>query len=565
MLRRLAPLLLLLPLAWPLPVLAEEGDPSDARLTRDVSSPLYARRCHALDTLLARGADARPLARAWTRHADVHARVAGWSVLAQHGTPGDLAAAVARIGDAQPAVGDAAARCVLGLGMRLPAGDEPRLPRGAGPADVRTFGRALAAVLEGGPAEGFPPGLLTLGEGIVPALVHVLEEPRYGTTARVGALRTLAAVGGPQAREAIGGFVPTLESLSGDGTRALWQAWWQAVNAVGCGTGLAPAQALAVDLARAMDFNPWRGRIRRLHWRDRQQYFRFLASCPPAEGVEYVQGYLEWLIQQAAENARRRLFPSLAALVVRAYLVVSEPSEETLQQVVLCARASDRRHWQRRAEELGEVLTLLVPYRERPGVQAGLEELLQEEALPQSVRAWALFLRGQTPREELVRIAEQLIDADGAAATVAQRRLGARLLGALGPPSAERIRKTAADLDGTLQCLGLDWAVRAAAQGRLPRAEVDVMLASALAVADDGVFLVAAERAPGALSDAARERLLGLAVTSTPTLRGRAWRVVARTLQGRDGSQEAFEAPGGHAALDQRLTAAGRARALWAR
>ncbi len=564
-LRRVVLPALLIPLLAAVPAAAEDVAWSDARLSRSIASPLHAERCRALDALLARGGAGRPLARAWTQDDSVHARVAGWTVLAQHGTEADFRAAVERVGDVQPTVAAAAARALLDLGGRLPPAEAARLPRGAAPGGTRTLGRALAGVLEGGPRDGYPPGLLALGEGLVPALAHVLEDPRYGTQARVGALRTLAAIGGTEARTTIGAFVGVLEGATGTAARSLWQAWWRAVNAVGCGAGLAPAQNLAVDLARVMDFNPWRGRIRRLHWRDRQQYFRFLAACPPAEGIAYVQGYLGWLIEQAAENARRRLFPSLAALVVKAYLVVSEPSEDLLHQAVLCARTSHRRHWQRRAEELGEVLTLLVPYRDRPGVQAGVKELLEEENLPKTVRAWALYLQGETDHDELVRIAEQLVDADGAAATLAQRRLGARLLGALGLPSAERIRKTAAAVDGTLHAFGLAWAEQAAAQGRMTRAEVDVLLAAALEVPDDTVFLVAAERCPAGLPEAARERLLGLALRAAPTVRGRAWRVVERSMDALDGTEGAFVAPGGHASLDVRLAAAGRARALWAR
>ena len=541
---------------------AEEPTARDARLTKAVQSPLKAARWRGVDEALDLGRAAVPLARRWAASPSVHARVAGWHVLAHHGTADDVQAAVKALDDAQPAVAAEAADALLVLGGRLAPGDEPWLSRAAAPEQgTRVLARAIVTAMHEGPRNGVAPQLLALGEGVVPALCHIVEQQRYGTPARAGALRALAAIGGTESRSAIANLVTELQD---ERWHPLWNAWWRALNEVGSGNGLAPAQALAVKYAKAIDFNPWRGPMRRLHWRDRQQYFRFLGQCPPVDGVEYVRGYLEWLIEQASENARRRLFPSLAASIIRAYLVVCEPSEEMLRHAVLCALTLDRRGWQRRAEELGEVLRLLAPYRDRPGVQEGLKELLEEDDLPKTVRAWALHLKGDTPRGEMVKIAEALIDAEGAAATLAQRRLGARLLDDLGVPSVQRIRRTVQEIDGTLHGMGLSWAVRCAAAGRFPQAEADQLLVAALEAEDDGVFLVAAERMPDGLDDGARARLLELAVRGARGVRGRAWRVVERALDTDDGTSGGFVGPGGHAPLDARLRAAARARTAWA-
>ncbi|MDF1700858.1 MAG: hypothetical protein P1V36_06840, partial [Planctomycetota bacterium] len=439
---------------------AEEAADRDARLTRAVASPAAVARIRAVDEALDLGPAARDLARRWTALPGPHARASGWHVLGRVGSHEDLQAAIRAAGDHQPTVALEAARAVLGLAARLPALDVPPLPREAAPLHaVRPLARAVVAALESGPRDQVPPVLLALGEGIVPTLTFILVDPRFGIGARAGVLRALAAIGGIEARVAIAALVEELEEVR---QHPLWSAWWRAVNAVGTGRGLARAQALAVSYAKQMDFNPWRGPVRRLSWRDRQQYFRFLAACPPADGIEYVRVYLEWLIEQASENARRRLFPSLAASIIRAYLVICDPTEETLRQAVLCAQVRQRRGWQRREEELGEVIAMLAPYRERTGVQQGLDELLEADDLPDTVRAWALHLKGETPHEAMRAMAAELIDAEGGSGTLTQRRLGARLLGALGLPSPARIRSTVAEIDGTLQALGLDWAVRAA-------------------------------------------------------------------------------------------------------
>lgn len=554
---------LLLVALLPRPAAAEEPADRDARLGREVVSVAAVTRARAVAEARTLGLEGRTLARRWAAADDVRARIAGWQVLSHVGGGDDLRSAALHLGDAQPAVAVEAARALVALGGRLAPAAEPWLPRAAAPErGQRPFAHALIAAMEAGPRDGVPDVLLALGEGAVPTLVYILADPRFGTGARAGALRALAAIGGTEARAAIAGLVTELEP---ERFHPLWSAWWRALNAVGSGAGLAPAHSLVVRYAQAIDFNPWRGPMRRLHWRDRQQYFQFLAQSPPAEGAAYVREYLEWLIEQASENARRRLFPTLAATIIRAYLVVCEPTEETLRQAVLCAQAHSRRHWQRRAEELGEVLALLAPYRDRPGVQAGLDALLAEDDIPKTVRAWALHLKAETPHAEMVAIAEALIDADGGAATLAQRRLGARLLGRLGLPSEARIRRTAAELDGSLHALGIDWAVRAAVDGRFPKAEAEALVAAALGAEDDGVFLVAAERRPELLDEDGRARLLRLGVRGSPGMRGRVWRVVGRVLQGEDEATPAFVAPPGHAALDARLAAASRARAAWQR
>ncbi len=545
----------------PAEVAAEDAAAREARWRRGLRSAAAQVRDDTVAEAVAAGAAAVPCARAWTKDPDVRVRVGGWGVLRRLGRPEDLRAAVLATGDLQPAVALAAAHALVTLSEQLPLGPDPWIPRGAvGPRAQAPLASALSWALERGPRDGVPAAIHRLGEGSVPSLVALLASPRVDTGGRAASLRALAVIGGEAARQAIGALVSELDD---ERRHPLWTAWWRSVLAVGCGRGLAQAQDLVVRLAEKGANNRNRGPLRTLGWRDRLYFFRFVSSCPPGAGVEHLREYLAAVIEDAAMTPRRRFYPTLAAPIIRAYLVLGEPTDEALRAAVLCAQGRAGRGVQRRGEELGEVLALLAPYKARKGVQEGLEELLASRALPRTVTAWATYLLGKTPRAEVVALAASLMDHEEGATTLAERRLGARLMTALGVPPAERIRATLKDLDEHLRMQALDWVMHAVEKGSVPALERDRAMRAALLDPNDGVFLVAAERASDDLGPAQRTRLLRLGLSGSLGLRGRAWRVVERRLNRRSSGRAAFTSPGGLAPLDRRLEAAATARAVW--
>jgi hypothetical protein len=546
--------LLLLACGAPRPAAADDPD-GDARLATALCSPLAAVRREAVARAVRDGAAGRARARRWVRAPDPRLRAGAWEILARVGTEPDLRAAIPALGETQPDVAARAAEALLALAARLPPSDEPWLPAGCLPAQaVPPLSLALVRALEDAPRGGLPAAVTRLGEGIVPCLGQVLLHARYGVLARVVALRALAAMADADARRVLSDVAPQLvAAYERRHDPSLLQAWWSAVNEVGPGPGLEGVQAIVVEVARETLQGSWRRGWRALPWPSQVQFYRFLASCPPAAGRNVLQAFAADTISHQGRG-RTGLYPALAAAAVRAWLVLCGPSEEGLHDAVLAARPRGRGRWRRRWEELGEVLVQLEPWRARRGLQEGLDELLEDDELPHGVRAWAHYLKGDRSRKELAREAADLIDAGGGAATQAQRRLGARLLDRLGTPDAERIERTARDTDAWMRALGLVWAVRASQAGDYPSEALEAAVARDLRDPEDGVFLVAAEVRGAALAPAERARLLDLAVRGPRALRNRAWKALVPTL-GRGAAELARALPRGHASLDARLRA----------
>jgi len=547
---------------------AAQGVAPRALARAGLTSPVAAEREAAVRAASAHGGAARTWARAWVAATATSLRSGGWRVLGRVGAAEDLRAALRAVEDRQPEVARRAAEAVVTLALRLPLDERPWIPAGAlDETQERTLAYVLARTLAKTPAGAVPPVLQRLGEGIVPSLMRLLEHPRFDDAARRGAVTTLAAIGGDAARRALASLVPRLEHLA---STALWASWWRALIEVGPGRGLAPAQALVVAFARSARGSPWPERPPGLRWRNQVYFYRFVASVPPADGIDAVRAYLDARLKEHATSGRFRIFPSMAADVVRAHLVVVEPTDERLAWDVLAARPPPRNGWRRRQEELGKVLMALEPYKARAGVQRGLRELLAIDELPKTVKAWALYLQGATPKARLWALAEDLIDAGGTAVTLEQRRLGGQLLDRLGTPDEARIGKMSQDIDGWMRALGLRWAARAVAAGDLSTAAWRAALSGGLEDADPGVFLLATELSRGHLQPAQRERVLTLALEGARTWRGRAWKVVEACLAhppavgaSSAGGEPVFEAPQAHAALDERLRAAARVRRLW--
>jgi len=546
------------------PGVARGDDGETARtLARQLTSPVAAERADAVRAAVERGAAARAWAVGWVAAPDPALRAAGWEVLARVGVAADARAAQDALSDDQPSVAREAGQALLEIAARLPLGAEPWMPAGSiGPGQARVLAFALAARLEGAPVGSVPPWLTHLGEGVVPCLAHLLRHPRFDATPRASALAALAAVGGDEARRALGDLVPWLEAHEDS---PLWGGWWQALVEIGPGNGLEEVHALVV---RAAATARWDGVITMpgLGRRNQGLFYRFVAACPPAEGAEVVRDLLDHQFERAAEAQRWRIWPLVLADAVRAHLVVAGPDDRRLTWDVLAARPLPRRGWGRWQEELGEVLVVLEPYAARSGVQAGLEELLRRRDLSGTVRAWALHLRGETPRDELRAMAADLIDADGGTGSAAQRRLGALLLERLGGIAPDRIRAMLADFDPSLRAQGLRWACAASGAGRLAPHELEVALLAALRDADPEAFLVAAGHAPERLDRAGFARLVELGLGGPRDQRGRAWEIVDRVVD-RTGTADAdpFPAPAGNAGLDERLRAAALAWRLWER
>ncbi len=555
----------LLALVLQLPARADE-EPAlapEARAERGMRSHIAAERAEAVRTAARHGGSARTWARAWVTSSHASVRAGGWGVLGHVGTTRDLRAALEALGDPQPTVCREAAEAVVRMAARLPLDAEPWVPVNAlDRVQTRALAFVLAARLGEAPTGTVAPIIERLGEGVVPCLEHVLRHPRFDDGVRRSAIVALAHVGGRQARRALSGLVPLLEQAN---STRLWEAWWQALIEAGPGRGLEEAHALVVEFAKSARDNRWPNRPPGLRWRNQVYFYRFVAMAPPAEGIYAVREYIDHLLEEHAGEGRFRLFPSMVGEIVRTHLIVAEPNDDRLRWDVLAARPPPRNRWRQRAEELGEVLVHLEPYREREGVQKGLVELLRHKDLPKTVRAWAAYLEGKTSKAGLRMMAEALIDADGAAATLAQRRSGGRLLDRLGTPGVDRIRLTLKDIDGWMRALALGWAAKAGAEGSLPSAELSGMLARGLEDEDRSVFLVAAELLHGRLGPTARQRILRLAQAGRRTLRVRAWRVIGATLNvGASPAEDVFTPPRGHAALDERLRSAAVVQRLWA-
>jgi hypothetical protein len=538
---------------------AEDGGDAARDLRAAARSPLASERYAAERRLVERGADALQLVRTWVRDPDPRLRAVGWRVLAVTGTANDLRAALRALSDSQPQVGHAAAEAVVALASALPVPDEPWLPRDALPAaGIRPLALALGVRLDEVTRDAVPVCLHRLGEGVVPALRHLCRHPRYGESARARALAALARVGGEQARETLAYQWTALpERRAGP--------WWRALIEVGPGPGLEAAYGIAAEFpARARDsygerVGNW------MHWREQEAFFRFLSTCPPpGEASE-----LRWFVGRFLDPRTRRGTPKLPSLVieiVRALLVLEEPTDLSLFRALYATTQRAYGRSKLRAEEYARILMLLEPYKERPSLRDDLTWLLEQDALPNAVRAWALYLHGDADRADLAARATALIQPESGAVTVAQRRAGIELWRRLGRPPPDLIEALRADYDPFARVTALGWTVQAADDGRLSAEERTTALAMALADADDDVFLAASEHHPGDPGAAARARLMALALEGARAVRGRAWRVLAR-LAGRAAYRldPPFVAPTADAGLDERLRAAAVLRRRFAR
>jgi len=544
-------------------VRARDGDAPEAAARESIQtrlgSPLASERVEAERDAVRCGPAALPWARAWARDEQLALRCGGWRVLAEVGTADDLRAALRTLADAQPRVRTCAARAVVALAERLRDPEAPWIPAGALPAPhVSPLAFALAARLEGATGRALPACVYRLGEGIVPCLALLCSHPSVGGDVRGRAVAALAAVGGTEARR-------VLSELAEDPV-LVWKAtWWEALIEIGPGPGLEAAQALVVRHAfQALEKASRRATLpvrdpRGIHWRLGLPFYRFIATCPPTEGIEHVRNFLQGRLAACASRRSRRVSASLVVEIVRAHLVVSEPEEDALGNAVM-ATSQRRGRADRRREELGHVLLSLEVYRDHWAVQTALTDLLEDpiEPLPATVEAWGHYLRRSRTVAELRQMALHLLQIDGEAATLAQRRLGARLLQRLGPIELRVVAALQTDLDGWLRGWALRRALEAQRAGTIGAEAVEAALRRGLSDRDDAVFLFAA-RALGPQADkAARERALALAVRGPRSLRPAAWRALATWLPTGSGSlsEAPWRPPAGIAAVDARIRAA---------
>ncbi len=562
--RRALPATLLLLLFAALPVAADEAQRSVADLLRDLRSPIASVRRATESEVAARGVVARETVRTWTREDDAGLRASAWRILGRIGDETDFAAARAALTDEQPAVAEAAAGAIVDLAARCKAPGAPPLPEGSlTPSTARNLALPLARALDAAPAGAPPDCLFGLGEGVVPCLRIICEHPRFSVSEQRRAIEALARIGGVEARRIVSSLA-AYQAASGSRiasgearARRLPRGWWTAINEVGCGPGLEDAHDLVTDIAFETTSQGRVWRIRGIGWRDQVQYYRFVASCPPAEGAETVRELLQAQVELAAR--RRHMFPSTLVEIARAYLVVSDPTDDDLDTLV---RASiPRNPTRRRVEELGGILAMLANFKEREGVKRGIEHALREDRddMPNTVEAWALYLQGKTDVAVLRERASKLITGDG---TVAQRRLGARLWNQLGDPPVELIRPLFTELDPWMRITALGWAIRASEAGRMPAEEVAAALARGVEDADSSVMLYVAASRRVEVPPTIRERILDIAVKGNRGLRRRAWKALETlVVRDHDSGDPGFQRPPVGAALDARIRAAAAFRA----
>ena len=498
----------------------------------------------------------------------------------------DLGDARVALTSPDPAIARAAGEALLDLVVRGAPASEPLLSRESlSPAATRNLALPLARRLEDAPAGAVPACIYRLGEGIVPCLALICRHPRFTPprwpvrrvhSIRERALYALARIGGDDARSVLGAMARTIDPRRSS-------TWWKAINEVGPGKGLLPVHELTAELAQRSLNHRHRQGVIPLGGRDQIEYYRFLATHPaPPELDPHRIETVQRVLDSALEMAGRRRFPSwLPAItieMVRAHVVRCEPDEFTLEMMVRASRPARPTHrgTKRRAEEFGTILTVVEPYKEHPAVAEALTELLEDDALavaegdekhtlPNSVRAWAHFLEGKTEKPRLERLATELIRAGGGAATLTQRRLGARLWLRLGTPPLELVRSLLTDVDPWMRGCALRWARKAADRGELTPEAWSAAIGRALAEEDASVLLLAAETAREPLARGVRDRLLDLAVEGRRSLRGRAWRVLARAASRASAEDEPFDPPPASAALDERIRAAATLGGSWRR
>ena len=528
---------------------AEEAD-TRAELESLLRSPLAADRIEAERRVVSRGPAARPWARAWIEAADVRLRSAGWSTLSRVGSAADLRRAIGALRDDQPMVRALAAEAVVNLAGLLPPPEVPWLPASqAGAAADPVLAVALARRLEESVGKRLPACVFHLGEGIVPALARITTSDRHGGGVRESAVDALARIGGVEARRAIA-------RLASDADMIRRPSWWQALLEVGAGEGLEPAHQLVERWSEAAVLRAagWkRGPVRApraLSWRTRTHFYRFLGACPPPDAAGHVAAFLEGRLAACASR-RGRIQPSLAVEIVRAYLVLCEPDDDGLANAIEAASAPHGRG-SRRREELGGILAALEVYREREVVQASVRDLLDGAAVPQTVEAWGRFLIGGTPYDDLQPLAQGLLQLEGDAVTIAQRRLGARLLDRVGGITPALLQTLLTDVDPWLRAWALGRAQRRTSG--VPEAALTAARQAALADPDERLFLLAAEWLGAEGGAACRLRVERLALQGPRRLRDTAWRAL-RSWAAPAGGEPAWTPAAPAAALDARLAA----------
>lgn len=561
--RGLALGLLLVLIGAPSPVGAEPGEHDAAR--RRLVHPLAAEREAAERAIAADDAAGRGFARELVEDPDPALRRAGWRVLSLR--PGWLDAARCRRalcdGDAQVAVAAARAliRCAAGpmppTEALLPAGSlEGIQPPSRGQRASRALSIALADELERAPADRVPAVGLALGEGIVPALVAVAREDRYHNRVRSLAVTVLGRIGAPAAATALVDLTP--RTVLRDRTAvfgALMDVTLDEAQRRLLYTHLhfrQPDRRVRPDLQWRFFFrggSGWGG------WAERGRLRQLVRVHPPLEDVDGLRTYYRERL------ASRRRHPSETIDIVRGLVALGGIEADDVELIVEeCFESLWQPRWRARSEELGTVLVLLHDLRaHRERLRASLRDLFDlhavdpedgEEAsgpwqttLPRSVEAWGQYALG-AGRPHVEALATELIRGAGEVPIWSARRLGARLWARIGDPPAALVREILADGDAWLRREGLRWL------DVLPEAERVASLERLRADEDDGVFLAAIDRVPGALRPAEVRRALDLALRGTGAERGAAWRRMARAAGSSEtGSDAAPEPP----ALDGRL------------
>jgi hypothetical protein len=546
------------------PDAAADEDPCVARLVEDLRAPFEAVREEALTRLAELGPAALDTGRALCVEAEPWARAAGAALLGRVGGPDDTAALLRGLGDQDLRVRNAAAEAVLALAERavFEAGAEwsaaAEDPRARDP-----LARALEPRLEAALSGQVPDLVTDLGEPLVPALVRLLEEPSRTRAVRARAAQALGRLGTDAARAALAGALGRVTPADGPLSASLLL---EALDDAGHGSAMAGVEAwVRGQLSTEREWRrSWRGglgdRIALLHW---------LARHPPSEADAALRDALRGWIKLAARTPGA--FPPWAIVdLLRAYCALGTPSDEDLVLMLRTARTrvvTERHRWR---EQLGEVLLVLEPYAEREALRAGLRELIRRAddevyplQLPRTVESWARWLVRADEPEETAAQAHALLLNEGAAASDAQRRLGAELWSRLEAPRppAEVVRALLEEDGGSLKPYALRWAGAA-----LGRAEAQAARADAVAEGDDAAALAAAAGWCGAPDDSALVlRLAALALRAPRATRERAFEALA-TLAGKDPAEAAagsLPLAGRHAALARLRAALGdRARAL---
>ena len=341
--RRRAPVLLLaLALALVAPAHAEEPDSSEADVAAlharfaEMASPLSAKR-ERTATLVRRHAD---VARRWARSVladpvDAATRAAALSVLGLVGNDVDLQpvyeqlcalatpappqssrASAGRDTEIAPWV-DACLQMVERLepkyGPWLPANSLP-------PAVTPHMAAAICSRLDKG---AMPACVRHGGEGLRPALTHVVGNPRLRPERRLRAAAILARMGGDDARRALG-------ALSPDDFERGRNSLWYSLREVGGGDAMKPIHTwirslVHREVGNAQRNPPWSAWQRS----ERMAFLSFMRSVRSDMWRDSVISYLEDQIHRRG-SGHVSYFESIARL----YVALGNPSSYHLARIV---------------------------------------------------------------------------------------------------------------------------------------------------------------------------------------------------------------------------------------